>query len=65
VSIARWSKEDPEAPSAAELVEQLHEAVYGGDRGQHPLPVNAALPLHWDRLLREVAEVTDAWDNHL
>lgn len=61
MSVARWSKDDPEAPPAAELVEQLHEAVYGGDRGQHPFPLNVAL--HWDRLLREVAEVTDAWDN--
>jgi hypothetical protein len=51
--IERWSKEDPEAPSAAELVRQLHEVLYGPD---HPLPLNVVL--HWDRLLEEVEDAT-------
>ena len=44
----RWSKEDPDAPSALELVEQLHRCFYGADV---PVPVNVVQ--HWDELLEE------------
>ena len=50
MTVSRWSKEDPDAPSALELVEQIHECFYGPDI---PVPFNVVR--HWDHLL-EMAE---------
>jgi hypothetical protein len=45
----RWSKDDPEAPSARELVEQLTQALWGWSG---PLPANVVQ--HWDELLDDI-----------
>jgi len=55
MSIRRWSKEDPDAPSALELVEQLHECFYGPD---FPVPFNVVQ--HWDDLLEMAESVGDS-----
>jgi hypothetical protein len=53
---ARWSKDDPDAPSALDLVAQLHKVFYAPDV---PLPMNVVQ--HWDVLLEEVED--DAGDD--
>lgn len=50
---ARWSKDDPDAPSALDLVAQLTEVLYEAPFG--PLPANVVQ--HWDDLLHEVEQM--------
>jgi hypothetical protein len=50
---ARWSKEDPDAPSALELVEQLTQALWGWSG---PLPSNVVR--HWAELLEDIEDGT-------
>lgn len=50
---ARWSKEDPDAPSARELAEQLAQALWGWFG---PPPSN--IVQHWDEMIVDIEDGT-------